>query len=232
MVYSQYPKAKGKGRLPRWFRHRGSAHGAEDPGSIPGWGQCPGEGNGNLLHYSCLENSMVRGAWGATVHGWQRVRQDWITTTHTFKGKRTSVGAEKWNQFSSVTQLYLTLCDPMDCSMPGRQNSGPSSTPRVYPNPCPLSRWCHPTVSSSVIPFSSCPQSFSASGSFQLSQLFASGGKIIGVSASTSVLPMNTQDWSPVGWSGWISLQSEGLSRVFSNTTVQKHQFFGAQLSL
>ena len=106
-----------------------------------------------------------------------------------------------------------------------------SPTPRIHPNPCPLSWWCHPTISSSVIPFSSCPQSFPASGSFQMSQLFASGGQSIGVSASTSVLPINTQDWS-LGWTGWISLQSKRLSRVFSNTTVQKHQFFGAQLSL
>ena len=99
----------------------------------------------------------------------------------------------------------------------------PSPTPRVHPNPCPLSQWCHPTISSSVIPFSSsCPQSFPASGSFQMSQLFTSGGQSIGVSASTSVLPMNTQDSSPLGWTGWISLQSKGLSRVFSNTTVQK----------
>ena len=108
----------------------------------------------------------------------------------------------------------------------------PSPTPRVHPNPCPLSRYCHPAISSSVIPFSSCPQSFPASGSFPMSQLFASGGQSIEVSASTSVLPMNTQDWSPLGWTGWISLQSKGLSRVFSNTTVQKHQFFDAQLSL
>ena len=108
----------------------------------------------------------------------------------------------------------------------------PSPTPGVYPNPCPSSWWCHPTISSSVIPFSSCPQSFPASGSFQMSQLFASGGQSIGVSASTSVFPMNTQDWSPLGWTGLISLQSKGLSRVFSNTTLQKHQFFGTQLSL
>ena len=110
--------------------------------------------------------------------------------------------------------------------------SCPSPTPGVYPNPCPLCRWCHPTISSSVVPFSSCPQSFPASGSFPISQLFASGGQSIGVSASASVRPMNTQDWSPLGWTGWISLQSKGLSRVFSNTTLQKHQFFGAQLSL
>ena len=107
----------------------------------------------------------------------------------------------------------------------------PSPTPRIYPNWSPLSRWCHPAISSFVFPFSSCPQSFSASGSFQMSQLFASGGQSIGVSASTSVLPMNTLDWSPLGWTGWISLLCKGLSRVFSNTTVQKHQFC-TQLSL
>ena len=107
----------------------------------------------------------------------------------------------------------------------------PPLTAGVYPNPCPSSQWCHPAISSSVVPFSSCPQSFPALGSFPMSQLFASGGQSIGVSASTSVLPMNTQDWSPLGWTGWISLQSKGPSRVFSNTTVQKHQFFGAQLS-
>ena len=108
----------------------------------------------------------------------------------------------------------------------------PSPTPGVHPNSCPSSWWCHPAISSSVIPFSSCPQYFPASGSFQMSQLFASGGQSIAVSASTSVLPMNTQDWSPLGWAGWISLQSKGLSRVFSNTTVQKHQFFSSQLFL
>ena len=107
----------------------------------------------------------------------------------------------------------------------------PSPAPGVYSNSCPLSQWCHPTVSSSVVPCSSRLQSFPASGSFQMSQLIASGGQSIGVSASTSVLPMNIQDWFPLGWTGWISLQSKGLSRVFSNTTVQKHQFFGAQLS-
>ena len=108
----------------------------------------------------------------------------------------------------------------------------PLPTSGLYPISCPLSRWCHSTISSSVVPFSSCPQSFPASGSFQMSHLFASGGQSIGVSASTSVLPMNTQDWSPLGWTGRISLQFKGLSRVFSNTTVQKHQLFSAQLSL
>ena len=101
--------------------------------------------------------------------------------------------------------------------------------PRVYS--CPLSQWCHPAISSSVVPFSSCLQTSGASGSFHLSQCFASGGQSIGVSALASVLPMNNQDWFPLGWTGSISLQSKGLSRVFSNTTVQKYQFFSARLS-
>ena len=132
-------------------------------------------------------------------------------------------------QSSSVAQSCLTL-QPHE--LQHTRPLCPSPTPGAYPNSCPLSQWCHPTISSSVIPFSSHLQSFPASGSFQVSQLFASGGQSIGVSASTSVLPMNIQDWSPLGWTGWISLQSKGLSRVFSNTTIQKHQFFSAQLSL
>ena len=107
----------------------------------------------------------------------------------------------------------------------------PSPTLGVHSNSCPSSRWCHPAISSSVVPFSSCPQSLPASGSFPMSQLFAWGGQSIGVSVSTSVFPMNTQNWSPLGWTGWISLQSKGLSRLFSNTTVQKLKFFGTQLS-
>ena len=107
----------------------------------------------------------------------------------------------------------------------------PSPTPEVHSNTCPSSRWCHPTTSSSVVPFYSCPQSLPASGSFPMSQLFTWGGQSIGVSGLASVLPMNTQGSSPSGWTGWISLQSKGLARVFSNTTVQKHQFFNAQLS-
>ena len=101
----------------------------------------------------------------------------------------------------------------------------PSPTPRAYSNSCPSCRWCHPTISSSVIPFSSCLQSFPASGSFPMNQILASGGQSTGVSASASVLQTNTQDWSPLGWTGWISLQSKGLSRVFSKNTIQKHQF-------
>ena len=132
-----------------------------------------------------------------------------------------------------VIYLYSTFsfrqlsCSVMSDSLwpHGRQHTRlpcPSPTPRACSNPCPLSRWCHPTISSSVVPFSSCLQSFPAPGSFQMSQLFASGRQSIGVSASTSVLPMNIQDWFPLGLTGWISLQSKGLSRVFSNTTVQK----------
>ena len=132
-------------------------------------------------------------------------------------------------EFSSVTQLCLTL---QPHRLQHTRCPCPSPTPRVYLNSCPLSRWCHPTISSSVIPFFSHLQSFPASGSFQMSHLVASGGQSIGVSASTSVLPMNIQDWFPLEWIGWIPMQSKGLSRVFSNTTVQKHQFFGAQLSL
>ena len=107
----------------------------------------------------------------------------------------------------------------------------PSPTPRVHSDSRPSSPWCHPAISSSVVPFSSCPQFLPASGSFPMSQLFASGGQSTGVSALASVLQMNTQDWSPLEWTGLISLQSKGLSRVFSNTTVQKHNFFSSQLS-
>ena len=131
-------------------------------------------------------------------------------------------------QFShSVVSAFLQPHEPQYARPPC-----PSPTPGAYPNSCPLSGWCHPITSSFVIPFSSRLQSFPASGSFQMSQLFTSGGQSIGVTASTSVLPMNTQDWSPLGRTGWILVQSKGLSRVFSNTTVQKHQFFSTQLSL
>ena len=123
----------------------------------------------------------------------------------------------------SVVSDFLRPHEPQQA-----RPSCPSPTPRVHPNPCPLSRWGYPTISSSVVLFSSCPQSLPASESFQISQLFTSGGQSIGVSASA--FSMNTQDWFPLGWTGWISSRSKGLSRVFSNTTVQKHQFFSAQL--
>ena len=143
-------------------------------------------------------------------------------------------------QFSSVQFSHSVVSDSLQCvwalcSAHGLQHARPpcpSPTPGVYSNSCPLSRWCHPTISSPVIPFSTHLQSFPASGSFQMSQIFASGGQTIGVSASEPVLPISTQDWFPWGWTDWISLQSKGLSRVFSNNTVQKHQFFSAQLSL
>ena len=131
-------------------------------------------------------------------------------------------------QFSrSVVSDSLRTHEPKQARPPC-----PSPAAEVHPNPHQLSWWCHPTFSSSVVPFFSCPQSFPASESFAMSQLLAWGGQSIRVSASTSVLPMNTQDWSPLGWTGWISLKSKGLSRIFSNTTVQRHQFFGTQLSL
>ena len=126
-----------------------------------------------------------------------------------------------------VAQLCLTLCNPVDCRTPGRLPC-PSPSPRVRFNSSLLSQWCHPTILSSMVPFSSCLQSFPASASFPMSQLFASGGQSLGASASASVLPMNIQDWFPLGLTGLISLESKRLSRVFSNTTVQNHQFFNA----
>ena len=132
-------------------------------------------------------------------------------------------------QFISVQSLSCDSLQPH-----GLQHARPpcpSPTPGVYSNSCPSSWWCHPTISSSVIPFSFCIQSFSASQSFPMSQFFTSGGQSIGASASASVIPMNIQDWFPLGWTGWISLLSKGVSRVF-NTIVQNHQFFGAHFSL
>ena len=144
--------------------------------------------------------------------------------------------------FSSVQFSHLVISDSLQPhELQHTRAPCPSPTPGVHPNPCPLSPcpwWCHPAISSSVIPFSSCPQSFPASGSFKMSQLSTSGGQNIGVSASTSVLLMNTQDWSPLGWTGWISLQSKGLSRVLSNTTCHlsshltaSRQSYGPQLT-
>ena len=142
-------------------------------------------------------------------------------------------GQQRKKSFSSVQFSCSVMSDSLlPNELQHTRPPCPSPAPRVHPNPCALSRWCHPTISSSVVPFSSCPQPFPASGSFPVSQLFTLGGQSIEVSASTSVLPMNTHGWSPLGWTGWISLQSKGLSRVFSITTVKKHQFFSAQISL
>ena len=166
--------------------------------------------------------------------GSKRVGHDWATSlTHSCL---TSLYSR--NQHNIMKQLTVSQfnCSVMfDSLWPRRLQDDrppcPSPTPRAYSNSCPLSWWCHSTISSSVCPFSSCLHSFPASGSLQMSQLFISGGQSIRVSASTSVLPLNTQDWSPLGWTCWISLQSKRLSSVFSNTTVQKHQFFVTKLS-
>ena len=225
-----------------------SACNVGDPVLILGSGRSPGGGNGNPPQYSCLENSLDRGTWWATVH---EVSQSltqlngWHTQTHHFSHqisltagkkdphiflKETSLNSSKGKpritakvtisfltssfSFSSVAQSCPTLWphEPQHARPPC-----PSPTPRVHPNPCPWSWWCHPTISSSVVPFCSCPQSFLTSGSFQMSQLLASGGQSIGVSVSASVLPMNTQDQSPLGWTGWISLQFKGLKSLLQH---------------
>ena len=136
-----------------------------------------------------------------------------------------------WNFWIPVSSVSVVSDSLQPHGLQHARPPCPSPTPGVHSNSCPSSRWCHPAISSSVVPFSSCPEALQASGSFPMCQLFTWDGQRIGVSASASVLPMNTQDWSPLGWTAWIFLQSKGLSRVFSNTTVQKHQFFGAQLS-
>ena len=196
------------------------------------WGHLPPFVNSATLSVSCSKRAPAERHWHISFLPWQ---SSWKGAGSVIDKLRTQIDplffsttAPSSVQFSrSVVSNSLRPHELQHARPPC-----PSPTPEVYPNSCPSSRWCHPTISSSVIPFSSCPQSFPASGGFQMSWLFASGGQSIGVSASTSVLPMNTQDWCPLGWTGWISLQSKGLSRVFSNTTVQKHQFFGTQLSL
>ena len=148
------------------------------------------------------------------------------------------------NKYLSVIHKIFLISNSVQFSLPivaksmqphGLQHARlpcPSPTPRACSNLCPLNQWCHPTISPSIVPFSSCPQSLPASGSFPMTRFFTSGGQSTGVSNSASALPVNIQDWLPLGWTGWISLQSKGLSRDFSNTTVEKHQFFSAQLSL
>ena len=197
----------------------GDARGA---GSITGLGRSPGEGHATHPSIHALEILWTEEPGRLQSTGLQGVRHDWSDFTCAFYFSFCSV------QFS---------CSVMSNSLRphGLQHSRlpcSSPTPRVYSNSCPLSQWCHPAISSSVVPFSSCLQSFPTSRSFPVNQFFASGGQSIGDSASTSVLSMYIQDWFLLGWTGWISLQSKGPSRVFSNTTVQKHQFFSAQISL
>ena len=152
-----------------------------------------------------------------------------IISGRTFQSMGTVARAPTQDCLSAVAQVQFSLSVVSD-SLQHARPPCPSPAPRVYSASCPLSPWCHPTVSSTVVPFSLSQRPFLLP--FQMSQFFTSGGQSIRVSASTSVLPMNIQDWFPLGWTGWMSLQSNGLSWVFSNTTVQKHQFFGAQLSL
>ena len=148
--------------------------------------------------------------------------------------KRKRASPSYWTTSSGLSSIQFSLSVVSDFSRPYELQQAtppcPSPTPGVHSNSHPSSQWCHPAISSSVVPFPTCPQSFPASGSFPMSQLFAWGSQSIGVSPLASFLPKNTQGWSPLGWTGWISLQSKGLSGVFSNTTVQKHQFFGTQL--
>ena len=183
-----------------------------------------GEGNGNPLQYSCLKNPMDRGARLATVHGVAKSHMwlsDWMHTLWVRRQPTAPVTlymSSVHHRTSAPSTAPNTLFSSIQFSRSVVSNSlwphesqhtrppCPSPTPGVYSNSSPSSWWCHPTISSSVVPFSSCPQSLPASGSFPVSQLFAWGGQSIGVSASTSVLPMNTQDWSPLGWTGWISL--------------------------
>ena len=154
-----------------------------------------------------------------TIASWNKLILCWSSLLYTFCVKINA--CEKSVVTSSVQFSHWVVSDSLWPHEPQHTRPPcPSPAPRVHPNPCPLSRWYHLTISFSVIPFSSCPESFPASGPFQMSQLFTSGGQSTGVSASTPVLPVNTQNWFPIGWTGWISLQSKGLSRVFSNTTV------------
>ena len=188
-----------------------------DLGSIPGLGRSPGEGKGYPLQYPDLEKSM-----GCIVHG--------VTKSRTQLG---DFNFHLINHNPTIQSSHSVVSNSLQPH--GLQHAMlpyPSPTPRAGSNSCPLSQWYYPTIASPVIPFSFCPQSFPTSGSFPMCWFFSSGGQRTGASASASVLPTNIQDWFLLGWTGWISLQSKGLSRVFSSTTVQNHQFFGAQLSL
>ena len=175
-----------------------------------------------------MKNQTWLSSWTATKDFKQLGSKDCVRFVHLFPSEPSTVLGQSSVQFSSVTQSYLTLCNPVIHSTPGLPVHH-----QLLEFTQTHAHWVCDAIqpSSSAVPFSSCPQSLPASGSFPMSQLFTWGSQSPGVSASAWVLPMNTQDWSPLGWTGWISLQSKGLSRVFSNTTVQKHQFFGTQLS-
>ena len=212
--------SQDKCTVPCWWVRRGLSHSAASDslrprGLQPNRPLCPWDFSGKSNGVGCISSRR------------SSPPRDWACISHVswFAGRFFTCWAMLLSSVQSLSHVRLFA---------GLQNSRPpcpSPTPGVYSNSCPLNRWCHPTISSSVVPFS-CLQSFPASGSFPMSQLFASDGQSIGVSASASVFPMNIQDLSPLGWTGWISLQSKGLSRVFSNTTVRKHHFFSIQLSL
>ena len=194
------------------FNAGDSASKAGDLGSIPGLGRSTGGGHGNPLQYSCPgESPWTEDPGGPQSIGSQRVEHDWAASSVQFS----------CSVMSDSLQPHGLQHTRLPCPWP---------TPRACSNSCPSSWWCHPTVPSSVIPFS-CLQSFPVSGSFPMSQFFTSGGQSIGASASASVLPMNIQDWFPLGLADLISFQSKGFPRFFSNTTVQKHQFFSTKLS-
>ena len=244
------------GKIPWWRAWQptlvilpGESHGTEEPGRLQSTGMrrvghnwavkaawtCPP--SGTLSHPSRLAQSLglsslihiVNFHWPSILHTVVYMLSYYsLHSSHSILPHPREFFIFKIIQFHSVTQSCPTLCNPMHCSTPGLPVH--DQLPELTLTHA-LSQWCHPAISSSVVPFSSCLQSFPASGSFTMSQFFGSSGQSIGVSASASVLLMNTQDWSS-GWTGWISLQSKGLSRVFSNTSVQKHQFFSAQLSL
>jgi len=204
-------------------------------GFVSGLGRSPGVGNGNSFQYSCLENSMGSGGLWATVHEIAKNRTQPSDWAHTYTAIKSRMISEMSPNIWKLLLLLFSHSVVFDCLWPhGPQHARlpcPSPSPRACSNSRLLSQWCHLTIPSSVVPFSSRLQSFPASGAFLRSQLFMSGGQSIGASASASVLLMNIQDWFPLGWIGLISLQSKRLSRVFS-TPVQKHQFFSIHPSL
>ena len=187
------------------------------------------EGGGRSLHRTAvLESGLLPHLSLTSCKSWNILTSEPQFSHLQFGDNHSTEDTVHFSSVQSLSRVWF-FATPWTAA---HQPSCPSPTPRACPNSCPLSRWCHPTISSSVIPFSSCLQSFPASGSFPMSPFFTSGGQSFGVSASASVLPMNIQDWFPLGLTSWISLQSKELSRVFSNTKVQKHQFFSTQLFL